>query len=197
MRSVYKLYLFDEYEQVSEEFIARSLRLLPENRRTRALRYRRTIDRWNCVITYLMLLYGLRECFGITSFEIAYEKFGKPFLSEYPQIYFSISHCDKGCAVAMSNRPIGVDIQDIRPFSRDVAKWICCQQELSELMSCSEQEQLFAKIWAAKECYGKMIGTGLLYKPQNNYWREFHNSVYVDERNDYTIGLCLDNGTDH
>ncbi|MCH5260220.1 MAG: hypothetical protein J1F18_10720, partial [Lachnospiraceae bacterium] len=67
---MYKLYLFDEYEQITEDFVVRALQFLPENRRIRALRYRRTIDRWNCVITYLMLLYGLRECFGITSFEL-------------------------------------------------------------------------------------------------------------------------------
>ena len=34
---MYKLYLFDEYEKVTEEFLVRALRLLPENRRARAL----------------------------------------------------------------------------------------------------------------------------------------------------------------
>ena len=164
---MYKLYLFDQYEQLSERFISHALQFLPENRRVRALKYRRKIDRWNCVITYLMLQYGLRECFDITSFELAFGEHGKPYLLEYPHVHFSISHCDTGCAVAVSTQPVGLDIQDARPFSWDVAKRVCCKCELDELRRCSEQEQLFAKMWAVKESYGKMIGTGILYKMKN------------------------------
>lgn len=191
---MYRLYLFDEYERLSEEFITRSLWILPESRRTRALRYRRTIDRWNCVITYLMLLYGLRECFGITSFQIEFGEYGKPYLSEYPGVHFSISHCDTGCAVAVSNCSVGVDIQDLRPFSWDVAKRVCCQRELNELGRCPEEEQLFAKIWVMKESYGKMIGQGMLYEFQKDCWNKTDVPIYVNKRKKYMIGLCFDNG---
>lgn len=158
---MYKLYLFDEYEEVTEEFIARALRLLPENRRIRALRYRRAIDRWNCVITYLMLKYGLRECFGITSFELAFGKYGKPYLPEYPDVHFNISHCDAGCAVVVADCPVGVDIQDGRPFSWDVARQVCCERELAKLEQCLNRDELFTKMWTIKESYGKMIGEGI------------------------------------
>lgn len=188
--------MFDEYEWLSEELISRSLRILPESRRTRALKYRRAIDRWNCVITYLMLLYGLRECFGITSFEIAFGAYGKPYLSGYPRIHFSISHCNTGCVVAVSDRPIGVDIQDLRPFSWDVAKQVCCQRELNELGRCPEKEQLFAQMWVMKESYGKMIGIGMLCEFQKDCWNKNNISIYVDKRKNYMMGLCLDNGTD-
>lgn len=158
---MYKLYLFDEYENVTEEFIVRALQLLPKNRRNRALRYRRTIDRWNCVVTYLMLQYGLRECFGITSFEFAFGKYGKPYLPEYPDIHFNISHCDAGCAVVVADCPVGVDIQDVRPFSWDVARQVCSELELAELERCANRDRLFAKMWVMKESYSKMTGEGI------------------------------------
>lgn len=161
MRRMYKLYLFDDYERLSEEFIACSLKFLPADRRIRALRYRRRIDRWNCVITYLMLQYGLKECFGITSFEVAFGEYGKPYLPEYPHAYFNISHCDAGCAVVVSDRPVGVDIQDVRPFSWDVARRVCCKRELKELEESAEPDKLFTKMWAIKESYGKMVGVGM------------------------------------
>lgn len=164
---MYKLYLFDEYEQITEDFVVRALQFLPENRRIRALRYRRTIDRWNCVITYLMLLYGLRECFGITSFELAFGEYGKPYLLEYPHVHFNISHCDVGCAVAVADCPVGVDIQDVRPFSWDVARHVCCERELAELKESTDQEKLFTKMWAMKESYGKLTGEGVLYGMKN------------------------------
>lgn len=158
---MYKLYLFDEYEQVTEEFIIRALPFLPENRRTRALRYRKIIDRWNCVITYLMLQYGLRECFGITSFELEFGEHGKPYLPEYPDVHFNISHCDAGCAVAVADCPVGVDIQDVRPFSWDIARQVCCERELAELIESVDQEKLFTKMWAMKESWVKMVGAGI------------------------------------
>lgn len=53
LETAYRLYLFDQYEQISEEIILRALPHLPKERQIRAARYRRKIDRDNCVITYL------------------------------------------------------------------------------------------------------------------------------------------------
>lgn len=157
-----KLYLFDQYEKISEEFMSRALPFLPEERRNRALKYRRRIDRDNCVITYLMLHYGLRECFGIKSFKMAYGEYGKPYLPDYPDVYFNISHCEIGCAVVVADCPVGVDIQDVRPFSWEVAKRVCSERELTELEKSSDRDRLFTKMWAMKESYGKMVGSGIL-----------------------------------
>lgn len=162
LEPAYRLYLFDQYEQIPEELIFRALPLLPEERRIRAARYRRKIDRNNCVITYLMLLYGLRECFGIASAGIAYGEYGKPYFPDYPNIHFNISHCDKGCAVVIANRPVGVDIQDVRPFSWDIARRVCCEQELEELEQSQDWDRLFTWMWAVKESVGKMWGNGII-----------------------------------
>lgn len=190
---MYKLYLFDQYEQLSEQFIVHALQFLPENRRIRALRYRRTIDRWNCVITYLMLQYGLRECFGITSFEIAFGEYGKPYLPEYPHLHFNISHCDIGCAVVVADCPVGVDIQDVRPFSWDVAKRVCCERELAELEKSTDRDKLFTDMWTMKESYGKMTGRGILYELQSDYHGKVR--VYAGERICCAIGLNHENYT--
>ena len=189
---MYKLYLFDEYEQLSEKFIVSALQFLPENRRIRALRYRRTIDRWNCVITYLMLQHGLRECFGIASFEIAFGEYGKPYLLEYPHVHFSISHCDAGCAVVVADCPVGVDIQDVQPFSWDVAKRVCCERELAELGASEERDKLFIKMWTVKECYGKIVGTGILNKMKGVDTTEIAMDIFhFYSTQDYEISKLL------
>lgn len=193
MRRMYKLYLFDQYEQLSEQFIVRALQFLPENRRARALRYRRTIDRWNCVITYLMLQYGLRECFGITSFEMAFGEYGKPYLPEYPHVHFNMSHCDVGCAVVAADCPVGVDIQDVRPVLREVACRICSAHELEEFDLSQDKDCFFTKIWVAKESHGKMTGTGMQYELRNDCLGESNIYLYMGERKDYFIGICLQN----
>lgn len=158
---MYKIYLFNEYEQLSDEFIERALEILPEGRRNKALRYRRKIDMQNCVVAYLLLKYGLHDCFDINSFQISYGKYGKPYLGEYPNIYFSFSHCNIACVVAISDYPIGIDIQDIRPFSWDIANLVCSQQELIELHKSKDRNLLFTKMWVIKESYVKMLGIGI------------------------------------
>ena len=187
---MYKLYLFDEYEHVTEGFIVRALQLLPENRRIRALRYRRTIDRWNCVITYLMLQYGLRECFGITSFELAFGEYGKPYLLEYPHVHFNISHCDAGCVVAMVDYPVGVDIQEIRPFSWGVARRVCCEDELAFLLNCDDKDRAFIRIWVEKESWVKKTGVGIGSHLKNlNSQHGDLGSVVIDNAN-YIVALA-------
>lgn len=191
-KPVCHLYLFDQYEQVSEELISRALLLLPEERRARALRYRRKIDRDNCVITYLMLYYGLRECYGIKQFKMAYGEYGKLYLPDYPNVHFNISHCDAGCAVVVADCPVGVDIQDVRPFSWDVARKVCCEQELKELEENAEPDKLFAKIWAIKESYGKMMGGGVPDEAKKIATMRIDIDTYLFiEHNSFDCVLCL------
>lgn len=162
LKVMYKLYLFEDFDSITESFLKRCIDVLPPERRQKALRYRFDIDRKMSVISYLMLLYALRENYNIINPQIAYSVYGKPYLTEYPDIYFNISHCQKGCICAVSDRTIGVDIQDIRPFSWDIAKRVCCDNELKMLECADDKARLFTKIWTMKESYGKMTGEGTM-----------------------------------
>jgi len=158
---MYRIYLFEQIEMVTEEFIDWVLPLLPMERRKQAMGYHRLIDRQNCVITYLMLKIALKQCFCIADFTLQYGDYGKPFLAEYPNVYFNISHCRYGCVVTVADCPVGVDIQDIRPFSWEVAGKVCCKKELELLGKSSNKSREFTRIWAMKESYAKMTGQGL------------------------------------
>ena len=99
---MYKVYVLQQLERVSEHFIQSALPMLPEERRRKAMHYRQANDRKNCVIAYLMLKIGLKECFQIVDFTLGYGEHGKPYLAEYPDVYFNISHC--GCQTAHCGR---------------------------------------------------------------------------------------------
>lgn len=163
MKVMYKLYLFSQYEQLSREFLDRALLALPNDRRICAQHYRQEIDRKNSIVTYLMLQYALKECFGIIAFRMKLGEYGKPYLPEHPHIHFNISHCKEGCAVAVADKSVGVDIQEIRPFSWSIAKRVCSKSELDLLKKSADRERSFTKMWTIKESYIKMIGKGLSY----------------------------------
>lgn len=147
---------------VTDDLFHKFFYVLPIERREKAMRYRNSIDRNNCVVVYLMLKIALKECFGITEFTIRYGKCGKPYLAEYPNIFFSISHCVYGCVVAVADELIGVDIQNIVSFSGKVAERVCSQAELEVLEKSQNKEKDFIRMWTIKESYLKMTGEGIV-----------------------------------
>ena len=158
---MYKLYAFFDLEQLNSETLERCMQYLPEERRAKALRYRREIDRKLSVASYLLLIYALHREFQLSAPTIAYTQKGKPYLQDYPDLHFNISHCPRGCVCAVSDQPIGVDIQDIRPFSQNVANYCCSAGELLLLKQSAEPAACFAQMWSMKESYLKMTGEGI------------------------------------
>ncbi len=190
LKVMYKLYLFEDFDSITESFLKRCIDVLPPERRQKALRYRFDIDRKMSVISYLMLLYALRENYNITNPQIAYSVYGKPYLTEYPDIYCNISHCQKGCVCVISDHEVGVDIQDIRPFSWDIAKRVCCDNELKMLECADDKARLFTTIWAMKESYGKMTGDGITGMPCADT-TIVTDQIEVFENEDYIIALAV------
>ena len=66
----------------------------------------------------MLFSYALRFCYGIDESRVEYgeSERGKPFLKGYPDVYFNISHTKGRCAVALSDKPVGIDIERFRDF---------------------------------------------------------------------------------
>ena len=159
---MYELYLFDELDGLDCGFTEKIISVLPHSCAELADRYRNTDDRKRSAVGYLMLVYALRKVFGITDFELYCGDHGKPYIAAHG-IYFNISHCAKGCVCAVSDKEIGVDIQETRAFSQRLAEKVCCENEL-EVLECSCNKAAdFAKMWAMKESFVKMNGQGIGY----------------------------------
>lgn len=162
---MYKIYLFRQTDLLSEEWIKAAMALLPKERRERAMRYRKETDRKNCVIAYLLLKLALWECFGIRKFELGYGVWGKPYVKDWPEAFVNISHCQAGCAVAVADQPVGIDMENVHSFSWETARRVCCEQELQALRKAEDEERgrMFIRMWVRKESYVKWLGTGLFY----------------------------------
>lgn len=64
---------------------------------------------------YYLIKKGLYKYFNIDKFKIMYTKNGKPYLNN--GIYLSISHDNDIVVVALSNVPVGIDIQYYRKLN--------------------------------------------------------------------------------
>ncbi len=86
---------------------------------------------------------------------------GKPYLPDWPDAHFNISHSGGLVACAVCDRPVGVDVQVIRPFNPALARRVCSEAERRQLASDAHPAEAFTALWAQKEAWVKLQGTGI------------------------------------
>lgn len=137
------------------------LPLLPKWRLDKAMSYRFDIDKFQCAKSFLMLEDMLREHCGLAVCpEFSYDSHGKPYFRDYPEIFFNISHCHRGIACAVMDKPVGIDIEEIQ-YDEDLAKVIFNPEELETVRSADEPAVKFTEFWTLKESLLKLTGEGL------------------------------------
>jgi 4'-phosphopantetheinyl transferase len=93
---------------------------------------------------------------------IVRNQYGKPYLVNYPNVYFNISHTRGAIACAVSDNPVGVDIESIRKINLRVVSYFFSQQEKDYILADPKNIDLrFTEVWTKKEAYLKFIGKGI------------------------------------
>lgn len=105
----------------------------------------------------LLVLNAFKSRFPDKEFRVSLSQHGKPYLKEN-EFYFNVSHKSKMAVCIIDDSPVGIDIEDIKPFNKQVAKRICTEQELTYI---GEDAVRFAEIWTVKEAYSKLMGRGI------------------------------------
>lgn len=153
--------LFDDMTLCTDAEVERMQSLVPEPRRSEALRFRHTFGRFACLKSYLMLAELLGTEFGVGRFRIEVGEHGKPYLTDYPHIHFNISHCQKAIAVVVGDRPVGIDVESFRHFGNGLLDKTMNSAEKAEILASEVPEEVFAAYWTRKEAVFKLIGTGI------------------------------------
>ncbi len=111
------------------------------------------------IVADAMVRRALSEISGIKTDEISFStnEFGKPY-AENADVQFSVSHSGDAVICAVSDKPVGVDIEKIRDVSFKTAERFATAEELEYI---GENAERFFEIWTLKEAYFKCIGTGL------------------------------------
>ncbi len=124
----------------------------------------------------------LRECLkplGIDYSEDAKttkNRYGKPSLTEFPDIKYNISHADGISACIVSDYECGIDCENVREYRPQVMKRAFSERERNAVLSApaNEKNLLFFRLWTLKEAYIKSIGMGLSF-PMNKANFSFEN----------------------
>ncbi len=82
---------------------------------------------------------------------------GQPYL-ENDHRHISIAHSGEYAVCAVSENPVGIDIEKIRDVSDRLIDRVCTEREKEYV---GNDNTRFFEIWTAKEAYFKKIGTGI------------------------------------
>ena len=95
---------------------------------------------------------------------------GMPYIEDCTELFISISHSRKSIAVAISNTPIGIDLEEIERKQYSLLKKYTSQTEqnwVESKQNDNEKQFISAIIWSAKEAIYKLANTeGLLFESE-------------------------------
>lgn len=189
---------------VDNAVIDESKWILPYERTEKAERYKMERDKKLCKIAYCLFAYGLYDKYGFdknSALNWNKKKYGKPYLEQFPDIHFNISHC-KYCAVCgFSEYEIGIDMQEYPDNISDrLLKKVCSNDEILNIENSYSREKLFIKYWSLKESYLKCIGTGIRGKISDidfhginsDNFERYNKKFSVFQYDNYCMSICSD-----
>ena len=184
------------------------LALLPEEARKKAESFKREEDRIRSVVGALLIRRGIEETLRkrkiSASYHISYGKYGKPYVAEYPDICFSLSHSGDLITYVKAKKPIGIDVEMMNGDIQwsDFSSFLSLQ-EMKRVMSSESKITEFYRIWTIHEAFAKMNGRGLSLfdtkTPLIDYDKgriEFQEAEYMMksfECENHMISVCMEN----
>lgn len=173
------------------------LPLVSEQRREQALQYKHAFGQYACLKSYLMLQDLLREHYGIEGdLLFTYNEYGKPMLKEVSYIHFSISHCKEAIAVAVADRPVGIDVETLRMPSEALAEKVMDKGEKLRFDISDTPEDFFTALWTAKEAVMKCRGTGIVMEELPEILYKVRDEMTIEATRPYpniVCTLCISN----
>ncbi len=153
---------------------------LPEHKRTGVL----------CARLLLRML--LLERAHLSEKELLFlrDRYAKPYLPARPDLCFNLSHTDNAAAAALFSKPVGVDVQSIRPISDALLARFFSEEEQKYCSSRDARQRI--AVWTKKEAYSKMIGRGLSlpFPTFSTLSPEISDKITTFARENYFLSVC-------
>lgn len=162
------------------------LRLLPPARRERLLQVKVRERRREPLCAYALLRHALREQYGWDALpEVLLSSSGKPFFPAFPEIQFNLSHTKGAVMTGLSDQPLGVDIEKVRPVGEGAMR----------RLSGVTTECDFFQRWVRMEARAKRSGAGVSAMMRGEAPLETGEYYYnLDTFDGYAAGLSTLSG---
>lgn len=146
-------------KKISNTDLIKDLKLLLDKDKQQKVEKLQKIEDQKRAIISALLLNDILKYYGLSTSDIIYNEYGKPYLKNN-EICFNISHSGDYVVCAVSKNEIGVDIQEIRKVNDLIVQ----KKYTKEEQKYVTDDVTFTKVWTLKESYVKAIGKGLYQK---------------------------------
>ena len=125
---------------------------------------------WQCILADILK----RDYYMEEIPEILRNEMGKPYFAN-GAMHFNVSHSEEYLAIAISKKPVGVDIQGPKNIREGMYKKVI--QPAETVLIGENREQDFLRLWTLKESFVKAEGKGLRI-PMKDYYFEREKGRY-------------------
>lgn len=157
-----------------------------DERRCKTDRFRVPEAQYLSLGAELLLRYGLHAA-GVPESAMRYEYApdGKPYLPDNA-VQFSLSHSGIWVLCAVSESPVGCDVETVAPVDIKLARRFFTPAEYEDIaaqMTSEAQTERFYRYWTLKESFMKVTGLGLKL-PLNAFRIIFGSEITVEQNVD-------------
>lgn len=147
---------------LSQEELEHHLLSLPHWRAKLARTFKFLQGRKECTLAYELLCQMLREEYDIQQPPaFGYGEHGKPYLLDYPDIHFNLSHTRRAIACIIDTKPCGIDVESLGRYKEEVARYCMCDEEMDQIHNADDINIAFTSLWTQKEALLKLTGEGI------------------------------------
>ncbi len=93
--------------------------------------------------------------YGVRDFPITCNENGKPLTDDF---FFNISHAGQWVVCALSDRPVGIDVEVLKPIKARPRYLLFSEKESRYVNASKDRERRFFTLWTRKEAYLKALG---------------------------------------
>lgn len=147
---------------------ARLMPLLPPHEQAHLARLRRPADQDRYLAAHAVLRQWLVRALGQpdlppATLPLAALPGGKPVLAGWAagRLHFSLSHAGDWIALALADRPVGVDVEALTTPDAALLAFCATPAEREAVTQSADPRTAFTRLWTAKEAVLKAHGAGL------------------------------------
>ena len=111
---------------------------------------------------YELLTRAVKVVWGMDCLpEIACAEGGKPYFKDHPELYFNLSHSGEFALCALSDAPVGVDIEAVCPRKEGLPAYTFKGADYERYLTLGGDWGAFYTLWTEVESIIKYTGEGL------------------------------------
>lgn len=203
-----EIYIVSVNEKMNETMWRNILQIVSYGRREQSKNFIFEKDAKRSLVGELIIRYLVIKKLGIKNKKIFLKKnkYGKPYIGNFSDYSFNISHSGDYVVCGWSKDEIGIDIEFVSEIDLDIAKRFFTKNEYKYLCNKdkSVQNRSFFDLWTLKESYIKYKGKGLSipldsfeFRIDSDDIKFYSKDIYkpnffkFDIDKDYKLALCM------